>query len=89
MASVTFENVVKRYGNVTAVSNPNLEIPDKEFLVFVGPSVAAIPPACACWPAWKTSAKAPSSSAIAPSTMCRPGIATSPWCSSPTRSTRT
>src|SRR5512143_4150236 len=38
MASVTFENVVKRYGNVTAVSNMNLEIPDKEFLVFVGPS---------------------------------------------------
>ena len=38
MASVTFENVVKRYGNVTAVDNLNLEIPDKEFLVFVGPS---------------------------------------------------
>jgi multiple sugar transport system ATP-binding protein len=38
MASVTFENVVKRYGNVTAVNNLNLEIPDKEFLVFVGPS---------------------------------------------------
>src|SRR5512136_965521 len=38
MASVTFENVAKRYGNVTAVSNLNLEIPDKEFLVFVGPS---------------------------------------------------
>src|SRR5512135_2168908 len=38
MSSVTFENVVKRYGNVTAVSNLNLEIPDKEFLVFVGPS---------------------------------------------------
>jgi multiple sugar transport system ATP-binding protein len=38
MASVTFENVVKRYGNVTAVSNLSLEIPDKEFLVFVGPS---------------------------------------------------
>jgi multiple sugar transport system ATP-binding protein len=38
MASVTFENVVKRYGNVTAVNNLNLVIPDKEFLVFVGPS---------------------------------------------------
>ncbi len=38
MASVTFENVAKRYGNVTAVSNLNLDIPDKEFLVFVGPS---------------------------------------------------
>ena len=38
MSSVTFENVVKRYGNVTAVNNLNLQIPDKEFLVFVGPS---------------------------------------------------
>ena len=38
MASVTFENVTKKYGNVLAVSNLNLEIADKEFLVFVGPS---------------------------------------------------
>src|SRR5512139_3277464 len=38
MASVTFDNVTKRYGNVTAVSNLSLEIPDKEFLVLVGPS---------------------------------------------------
>jgi multiple sugar transport system ATP-binding protein len=38
MASVTFENVVKRYGSLTAVNNLNLEIPDEEFLVFVGPS---------------------------------------------------
>lgn len=38
MASVTFENVYKRYGNNTVVNNLNLQIPDKEFLVFVGPS---------------------------------------------------
>ncbi len=38
MSSVTFENVVKRYGNNTVVNNLNLQIPDKEFLVFVGPS---------------------------------------------------
>ncbi len=38
MASVTFNNVTKRYGNVTAVNDLNLEIADKEFLVFVGPS---------------------------------------------------
>src|SRR5512135_2633610 len=38
MASVTFNNVTKRYGNVTAVKDLNLEIADKEFLVFVGPS---------------------------------------------------
>ncbi len=38
MASVTFKNVTKRYGAVTAVSDLNLEIADKEFLVLLGPS---------------------------------------------------
>jgi multiple sugar transport system ATP-binding protein len=38
MASVTYENVTKRFGDVTAVGNLNLIIADKEFLVLVGPS---------------------------------------------------
>lgn len=38
MASVTFKNVYKRFGDVTAVNNLNMEIGDKEFLVLVGPS---------------------------------------------------
>ncbi|NTU66092.1 MAG: ABC transporter ATP-binding protein, partial [Chloroflexi bacterium] len=38
MASVTFEHVTKRYGNVIAVNDLNLHIADQEFLVFVGPS---------------------------------------------------
>jgi multiple sugar transport system ATP-binding protein len=38
MASVTFEHVTKRYGNVVAVNDLNLQIADQEFLVFVGPS---------------------------------------------------
>ena len=38
MASVTYENVVKRFGDFTALHNINLEIEDKEFLVLVGPS---------------------------------------------------
>lgn len=38
MAGVILENVTKRYGNVTAVKNLNLEIKDKEFCVLVGPS---------------------------------------------------
>ena len=38
MASVTYENVTKRYGDVTAVSDLSIHIEDKEFLVFVGPS---------------------------------------------------
>ncbi len=38
MASVTYEHVYKRFGDVVAVNDLNIEIEDKEFLVFVGPS---------------------------------------------------
>ncbi len=38
MATVTFDHVTKKYGEVTAVDDFNLEIEDGEFMVFVGPS---------------------------------------------------
>ncbi|MCG0314633.1 MAG: sugar ABC transporter ATP-binding protein, partial [Calditerricola sp.] len=38
MASVKLVHVWKRYGDVVAVKDFNLEIKDKEFIVFVGPS---------------------------------------------------
>lgn len=39
MANLSLENITKVYsGNVTAVKDFNLEIEDKEFIVFVGPS---------------------------------------------------
>ncbi len=38
MATVTFDHVFKKYGEVTAVSDLNLEINDGEFMVLVGPS---------------------------------------------------
>ncbi len=38
MASVTFDHVIKRFGEVTAVNDLDIEIEDKEFLVLVGPS---------------------------------------------------
>ena len=38
MASVTFRNVSKKFGEFVAVTNFNLEIMDKEFLVLLGPS---------------------------------------------------
>jgi multiple sugar transport system ATP-binding protein len=38
VASVTFRHVYKRYGNTTAVNDLNIDVEDKEFLVFVGPS---------------------------------------------------
>ena len=38
MASVTFDHVWKKYGDVVAVQDLNLAIEDQEFLVLVGPS---------------------------------------------------
>src|SRR5664280_886945 len=38
MATVTFDHVTKKYGDVVAVDDFNLEIADGEFMVFVGPS---------------------------------------------------
>lgn len=38
MASVTYDHVYKRFGDVIAVNDLTIEIEDKEFLVLVGPS---------------------------------------------------
>jgi multiple sugar transport system ATP-binding protein len=38
MASVTYKHVYKRYGDVEVIKDLNLDIEDKEFVVFVGPS---------------------------------------------------
>lgn len=38
MASVMYEHVTKRFGDIVAVNDLNLEIEDGEFLVLVGPS---------------------------------------------------
>ena len=38
MASVTYNHVYKRFGEMVAVNDMNIEIADKEFLVLVGPS---------------------------------------------------
>ena len=38
MASVTYDNVFKRFGDVEVIHDMNVEIKDKEFVVFVGPS---------------------------------------------------
>lgn len=38
LARVVLRNVTKKYGEVTAVRDFNLEIADREFVVFVGPS---------------------------------------------------
>ena len=38
MASITFDHIYKRFGDVIAVNDLNIEVADKEFIVFVGPS---------------------------------------------------
>jgi multiple sugar transport system ATP-binding protein len=38
MASVTYDHVTKKFGDVIAVNDLNIKIEDKEFLVLVGPS---------------------------------------------------
>jgi len=38
MASVTYDHVTKRFGEVVAVNNLDIQIEDQEFLVLVGPS---------------------------------------------------
>ncbi|MBN2046066.1 MAG: ABC transporter ATP-binding protein [Anaerolineales bacterium] len=38
MASVTYDHVYKRFGDVVAVNDLTIEVQDKEFLVLVGPS---------------------------------------------------
>ncbi len=38
MASVTFQNIAKKFGDLTIIKNLNIEVQDKEFLVLVGPS---------------------------------------------------
>src|SRR4030066_1839030 len=38
MASVTYEHVSKRFGDVSAIDDLNIHVEDKAFLVLVGPS---------------------------------------------------
>ncbi len=38
MSSVTYKNIVKKFGDLTIIKNLNIAVEDKEFLVLVGPS---------------------------------------------------
>ena len=90
MAQVVLKGINKFYDAVHAVKDVNLQIRDKEFVVFVGPSGCG-----------KTTTLAHDRRARGDhlrrhldrrrrsSTNCRPWTATSPWCSRTTRSTRT
>jgi spermidine/putrescine transport system ATP-binding protein len=55
---VVFDKVVKRFGDFVAVKQMDLEIGQGEFVAIMGPSAAARPPPCACWPGLKHRARA-------------------------------
>ena len=91
MAEIVLDHVVKRYPDgALAVDDFNLEIADGEFIILVGPS--------GCGKSTTLNMVAGLEDITAGelhhrrrrwSTTRRPRTATSPWCSSPTRSTRT
>ena len=90
MATVTFDNVNKVYGDFHAVKDLNLEIGDGEFMVLVGPSgcgkttslrmIAGLEEISERRPPHRRSRR---------ERRRRPRIATSRWCSRATPSTRT
>ncbi len=89
MATVTFDHVTKKYGEVTAVDDFNLEIADGEFMVFVGPSGCGKTTSLRMIAGLEDITRARSPSATGSSTTSRPRIATSRWSSRATRSTPT
>jgi len=55
MASVTYDHVTKKFGEMAAVNDLNIKVDDKEFLVLVGLRAAGKPPLCVAWQGWKKS----------------------------------
>ena len=90
MASVEIRNIFKSFGPVEVIHGIDVEIADKELVVLVGPSgcgkstllrmIAGLEDITAGEIAIDDARS---------STASRPRTGTSPWCSSPTRSTRT
>ena len=88
MSALTIRDVYKRFGAVEVLKGIDLEIDTGEFTVLVGPSGCGKSTLLNIIAGLERPAPAPSRSAGAWSTTSRPRTATSPWCSSPTRSTR-
>ena len=85
MAVVTLDKLTKVYdhGHAAAADAVSLEVRHGEFMVLLGPS------GCGKTTTLRMIAGLESISSGASSTRCRPRIATSPWCFSPTRFIRT
>jgi ABC-type sugar transport system ATPase subunit len=90
MAVVTLDRLSKRYdrGAKPAVDEVSLTVEDGEFMVFLGPSGCGKTTTLRMIAGLESISSGNSRSTRASSTACRRRTATSPWCSSPTRSTR-
>ncbi len=89
MATVTFDHVFKRYGEVTAVHDLNLEVRDGEFMVLVGPSGCGKTTSLRMIAGLEEITEGDLRIGDRSSTTWPPRTATSRWSSRATRSTRT
>ena len=90
MAQVSFDGVTKRFGDITAVDDLTLEVPDGEFLVLLGPSGCGKTTALRMVAGLEDADRGRrSASATGWSTRSTPRTATWPWSSRATPSTPT
>ena len=88
MATVTFDQVTKRFGETTAVSELSLEVADGEFMVLVGPSGCGKTTALRLLAGLEAITSGSIRIGDRTSTTWRRASATSRWSSRTTRSTR-
>ena len=82
-------NLSKRFGAVEVLKGIDLEVETGEFVALVGPSGCGKSTLLAMIAGLETVTSGEIAHRRAASSIaCRPRTATSPWCSSPTRSTR-
>ena len=89
MGQVVLKGINKFYDSVHAVKDVNLQIRDKEFVVFVGPSGCGKTTTLRMIAGLEAISSGVSESTATSSMNWRPWTGTSPWCSRITRSTRT
>ena len=89
MASLTFENVTKRFDDVVAVDSLDLGITDGEFMVLLGPSGCGKTTALRMIAGLEDITEGACSSATPSSTTSTRPSGTCRWCSRATPCTRT